>query len=54
MSVNDLLLSRDARLLSYFQPEPITSMVKAHQAGKEDHGRRIWSLLMLEAWMRSG
>ena len=50
--VHDLLLGKDARLLAYFSAQPIAAMVEAHQAGREDHGRRIWALLMLEAWLR--
>ncbi len=51
-AVHDLVLSPGAELRSYFSHRKIAEMVEAHEAGREDHGRRIWALLMLEAWLR--
>ncbi len=51
-AVHDLVLSPSAKLRAYFSPRPVAEMVAAHEAGREDHGRRIWALLMLESWLR--
>ncbi len=53
-AVHDLVLSPGARLRAYFSPRRVAEMVAAHEAGREDHGRRIWALLMLESWLRQG
>ncbi len=51
-AVHDLLLSPGARLRTWFPHRRIAEMVAAHETGREDHGRRIWALLMLESWLR--
>ncbi len=51
-AVHDLVLSPGARLRGYFSHRRIAEMVEGHETGREDHGRRIWALLMLESWLR--
>jgi len=36
----------------WFRPEALTSLRTEHQAGRRDHSRTLWSLLVLEHWRR--
>jgi len=50
--VDDLL--QDGRLhdRGIFEPAAVTRLWNEHRARTEDHGHRLWSLLMLELWFR--
>ena len=47
----DVLLSRSARERGLFEPRAIDRLLERHRRG-EDHGDRIWNLLVLELWYR--
>jgi asparagine synthase (glutamine-hydrolysing) len=47
----DLLLSDAARGRGLFRPEAVTDLLDRHRAG-EDHGERLWNLIVLETWQR--
>jgi asparagine synthase (glutamine-hydrolysing) len=47
----DLLLSAAARQRGLFVPARVESLLDRHRAG-EDHGERIWNLMVLETWFR--
>ncbi len=51
-AIHEFVLNPNARVREYFSREALTAMVDEHVSGKNDHGRRIWALLMLEGWMR--
>ena len=36
----------------WFRPEAVKRCVAEHLAGRRDHGRLLWSLLVLERWRR--
>jgi asparagine synthase (glutamine-hydrolysing) len=48
----ELLLSGDARSREYFRPQQVARLLEENRTAKADHGRRIWTLLALEIWMR--
>jgi asparagine synthase (glutamine-hydrolysing) len=50
--VDDLL--QDGRLhdRGIFKPSAVTRLWSEHRARRQDHGHRLWSLLMLELWFR--
>jgi asparagine synthase (glutamine-hydrolysing) len=50
--VHETLLGDDSRLQTYFRREVIQSLVTAHENGSQNHGYRLWNLLMLEKWLR--
>jgi asparagine synthase (glutamine-hydrolysing) len=50
--LEDALLSEQAAKRGYFQPQEIRRLVGEHLEGREDHGSRLWNLLMLELWHR--
>jgi asparagine synthase (glutamine-hydrolysing) len=47
----DLLLSPEARGRGLFDPRAVEALLGRHDAG-EDHGERIWNLMVLETWYR--
>ena len=47
----ETLLATRARERGLFRPEAVASLLDRHKAG-EDHGERIWNLLILEIWFR--
>jgi asparagine synthase (glutamine-hydrolysing) len=48
----DIILDPSARIASLFQPAPLAALLNAHAHGQTDHGKRLWTLLMLELWLR--
>jgi asparagine synthase (glutamine-hydrolysing) len=49
--LSDSLLSTAARQRPFFDPAAISALIEGHQRG-EEHGPRLWVLLMLELWCR--
>lgn len=47
----ETLLSQAARERGLFEPRAVEQLLARHQRG-EDHGDRIWNLLVLELWYR--
>jgi len=47
-----LVLARDAVIADYLDPNAVRRLFAAHRSGREDHGQRLWALLMLELWGR--
>jgi asparagine synthase (glutamine-hydrolysing) len=47
----ELLLSERARQRGLFRPQAVTALLDRHRAG-EEHGERIWNLVVLETWYR--
>ena len=50
--VHDTLLSDDSRLAPYFRREVIERLVGQHERMENNHGYRLWNLLILEKWLR--
>jgi len=48
----DLLLAPDSALSGWFQREALVRIIAEHQAGKQDHGKRLWALVCLATWAR--
>jgi asparagine synthase (glutamine-hydrolysing) len=47
----ETLLSDAARARGLFRPEAVADLLDRHRAG-EDHGERLWNLIVLETWQR--
>ncbi len=47
----ETLLSTEARSRGLFRPAAVEALLDRHRAG-EDHGERLWNLLVLETWQR--
>jgi asparagine synthase (glutamine-hydrolysing) len=50
--VHDTILSPEARINAYFRPAAVAEVFRSHQAGEQNHGYRLWNLLILEKWLR--
>jgi asparagine synthase (glutamine-hydrolysing) len=49
--VRDTLSPERLRRDGYFRPEAVTDLLDAHQAGRRDHRKRIFNLLMFTLWL---
>ena len=49
---NSVLLDQKALDRGYFRAESVRRLLDDHQAGRFDHSYRLWSLLVLELWLR--
>ena len=49
---NSVLLDRKSLDRGFFRPETIRGLLEDHQQGRFDHSYRLWSLLVLELWLR--
>ena len=50
--VHDTLLAPDASITPYFRGEFVKDLVRAHESSEQNHGYRLWNLLILEKWLR--
>ncbi|MCE9613656.1 MAG: asparagine synthase (glutamine-hydrolyzing) [Lentisphaerae bacterium] len=48
----EVLCDPQARIGQLFDLVPVSTLVQEHTAGRTDHGKRLWTLLMLEFWLR--
>ncbi len=48
--LHDIVLSRRALSRGYFRESALRAIVGEHEAGRRNHGARLWGLLMLELW----
>ncbi|MBC8352787.1 MAG: asparagine synthase (glutamine-hydrolyzing) [Planctomycetes bacterium] len=49
---HDTLLDESARIGSYFRRDTVEQLVTEHESKQFDHAYRLWSLLVLELWLR--
>ena len=49
--VRDLLSPEVVRRRGFFRPEAVEKLVTAHLARRGDHGRKVYTLLVLEMWL---
>ena len=50
--VHDTLLAPDARIANYFRSDVVAELCRAHETSQQNHGYRLWNLLILEKWLR--
>ena len=50
--LHDALLSRAASERGYFREAEVRRLVQEHEQGQQEHGAKLWNLLMLEMWHR--
>ena len=50
--VHDTILSDNARIAPYFRADAVAELVSSHESGAQNHGYRLWNLLILEKWLR--
>jgi asparagine synthase (glutamine-hydrolysing) len=49
----ELLLDERARARGWLRPEAVRTLLQDHAVGNADHGHRLWTLTMLELWLRT-
>jgi len=47
-----MLLDQNALLFDLLEPEPVAALLKAHRLGRQDNHKLLFSLVMLEQWLR--
>jgi asparagine synthase (glutamine-hydrolysing) len=50
--MEDTLFNSASRIYDYLRPQPIRQLVKDHRAGWRDHHKILFSLIVLEEWLR--
>jgi asparagine synthase (glutamine-hydrolysing) len=50
--VRDALLGSALADTGWFEPAELRRLVDAHQSGSRDHSAPLWTLLMLDAFLR--
>ena len=50
--VHDTLLASDAKITPYFRRQTVERLVGQHERMENNHGYRLWNLLILETWLR--
>ncbi len=48
----DLLLNRDSLMFELLKPEPVRRLLEVHRSGGRDNHKLLFSLVMLEQWLR--
>ena len=51
--MSDLLSSDDSLMFTVLRPEPVRDLLREHQAGRRDNHKVLFSLVVLETWLRS-
>ncbi|MEM9587005.1 MAG: asparagine synthase-related protein, partial [Planctomycetota bacterium] len=50
--VHETLLAEDARIRPFLRQEAVAQLVRSHENNEQNHGYRLWNLLILEKWLR--
>ena len=48
----ETLMNSDSLMFQLLKPEPVRTLLKFHQSGKEDNHKLLFSLVMLERWLQ--
>jgi asparagine synthase (glutamine-hydrolysing) len=48
----ELLLDKSSLMFEMLQPEPVRKLLENHRSGRHDHHKLLFSLVMLEQWLR--
>jgi asparagine synthase (glutamine-hydrolysing) len=48
----ELLLDESSLMFGLLKPEPVRELLKAHRSGRQDNHKLLFSLVMLEQWLR--
>ncbi len=51
-AAHDLLLGGDARSRVYLKRDAVAAVLKIHRSGQRNYDEMIWTLLVLEIWLR--
>ncbi len=48
----ELLMDESSLMFDLLKPEPVRNLLKAHRSGRQDNHKLLFSLVMLEQWLR--
>jgi len=48
----EMLVDRDSLMFEVLKPEPVQKLLETHRSGREDNHKVLFSLVMLEHWLR--
>jgi len=52
--LSEMLLDESSHIFRMLEPQPVRRLLREHQSGQEDNHKLLFSLVMLEQWMRKG
>ena len=50
--IPEMLLDEQALVFDLLNPEPVSELLKSHRSGRQDNHKLLFSLVMLEHWLR--
>jgi asparagine synthase (glutamine-hydrolysing) len=50
--IPEILLDEQALVFDLLKPEPVSELRKAHRSGRQENHKILFSLIMLEQWLR--
>jgi asparagine synthase (glutamine-hydrolysing) len=50
--IPEMLLDKQALVFGFLKPEQVSELLKAHRSGRQDNHKLLFSLVMLEQWLR--
>jgi len=50
--LQDLLLDETSLMFDMLEPEPVRKLLSAHRSGRQDNHKLLFSLVMIEQWLR--
>jgi len=50
--IPEMLLDEQALVFDLLEPQPVAELLKAHRSGRQDNHKILFSLVMLEQWLR--
>lgn len=50
--IKKILLSKDARILKWFNKSALEDFIYQHEAGTKKYGRQLWAFAVLELWLQ--
>ena len=51
-SMADVLLDGDSKMFEFLRPQPVRDLFEQHAAGRQDNHKVLFSLVVLEQWLR--
>ena len=48
----ELLLDESSLMFGLLEPDPVRRLLEGHQSGRQDNHKLLFSLVMLEQWLR--
>jgi asparagine synthase (glutamine-hydrolysing) len=51
-NLTEPLLEKSSLIYEQLRPEPVKSLLEEHRSGRQDNHKLLFSLVMLEQWLR--